>query len=84
MSAPFSLEPTSAGTAILTVPRENGAPVRLELDPSATRELRDGIDAAVALGARGGQGPAHRFTVGDATVTISATPGGSVNLRVDR
>ena len=34
-------------------------------------------------GVAGGQGPAHRFEVGDATVTVSAVPGGSVHLRID-
>jgi hypothetical protein len=60
------------------------APVRLELDEIAARELRDGIDAAVALGASGGHGTAHEFAVGDATVTVSAATDSSVNLRIDR
>jgi hypothetical protein len=84
MSAPFSLQVGDNGNAILTVPRPDGPPERLELDGTAARELRDGVDAAVALGASGGQGPAHRFAVGDATVTVSAVAGGSVNLRIDR
>jgi hypothetical protein len=79
----FTLEPNPSGGAILTVAGANGAPVRLELDQAAVRELRDGIDAAVALGARGGQGPAYRFAVGDATVTVSAVPGGAVHLHID-
>jgi hypothetical protein len=84
MSAPFTLQAAGDGTAILTVPGPDGTPARLTLDAAAARELRDGVDAAVALGARGGLGPAHRFAVGDATVTVSAVPGGSVNLRIDR
>ena len=84
MDAPFTLEPGADGSAILTVPAPGGAPARLTLDQSALRELREGLDAAVARGAAGGQGPAHRFAVGDATVTVSAVPGGSVNLRIDR
>jgi alpha-D-ribose 1-methylphosphonate 5-triphosphate synthase subunit PhnG len=79
MDAPFTLEPGADGSAILTVP-----PARLTLDQEALRELRAGIDAAVARGAVGGQGAVHRFEVGDATVTVSAVPGGSVNLRIDR
>jgi hypothetical protein len=84
MSAPFTLQASGEGTAILTVPMPGAAPVRLELDEAAARELRDGIDAAVALGASGGQGPVHTFAVGDATVTVAAAPGGSLNLRIDR
>jgi hypothetical protein len=84
VSAPFSLQAGDNGTAILTVPTPGGEPARLTLDQAAARELRDGVDAAVALGAAGGQGPAHRFAVGDATVTVSAVAGGSVNLRIDR
>ena len=84
MDAPFTLEPGADGSATLTVPVRGGAPSRLTLDQAALREFRDGIDAAVARGAAGGQGPAHRFEVGDATVTVSATPDGSVNLRIDR
>jgi hypothetical protein len=79
MNAPFTLEPGADGSAILTV-----GPSRLTLDPAGLSELRDAIDAAVARGAAGGQGPAHRFDVGDATVTVSAVSGGSVNLRIDR
>lgn len=74
----FTLEANASGGATLTV---DGA--RLALDQAELRELRDGIDAAVALGARGGQGPAHRFTVGGATVTVSAAPGGAVRLHID-
>ena len=84
MEPSFTLEPGADGSAILTVPALDAAPSRLTLDQAALRELRDGIDAAVARGAAGGQGPAHRFAVGDATVTVSAVPGGSVNLRIDR
>jgi len=84
MSAPFTFEANGDGTTTLVVPAPGGEPARLKLDAAASRELRDGLDAAVALGARGGQGPAHRFAVGDATVTVSAVPGGSVNLRIDR
>jgi hypothetical protein len=84
MDAPFTLKPGADGSAILTVPVPGAAPSRLTLDQAALRELRDGIDAAVAHGAAGGQGPAHRFDVGDATVTVSAVSGGSVNLRIDR
>jgi hypothetical protein len=84
MKAPFTLEPAAGGGAILTVPASGAEPSRLTLDQAALQELRDGIDAAVARGAAGGQGPAHRFAVGDATVTVSAVPGGSVNLRIDR
>jgi hypothetical protein len=84
MDAPFTLEPGPDGSAILTVPARDAAPSRLTLDQAGLRELRDGIDAAVARGAAGGQGVVHRFEVGDATVTVSAMPGGSVNLRIDR
>jgi hypothetical protein len=84
MTAPFTLQAGENGAAILTVPTPGGEPARLTLDQAAARELRDGVDAAVALGASGGQGPVHRFTVGDATVTVSAVPGGSINLRIDR
>ena len=45
MDAPFTLEPAPGG-AILTVDE-----ARLTLDQEALRELRDGIDAAVARGA---------------------------------
>ena len=78
MDAPFTLEPAPGG-AILTVDE-----ARLTLDQEALRALRDGIDAAVARGAAGGQGPVSEFGVGDATVTVSAVPGGSVKLRIDR
>jgi hypothetical protein len=74
----FTLEPGPDGSAILAV---EGA--RLTLDQTALRELRDGIDAAVARGAAGGQGPVHEFAVGHAVVTVSAVPGGSVQLRID-
>jgi hypothetical protein len=84
MSAPFTFEANPDGTTTLVVPSPGGAPARLKLDAAAARELRDGMDAAVALGVSGGQGPAHQFAVGDATVTVSAVPGGSVNLRIDR
>jgi hypothetical protein len=84
MDAPFTLEPGADGSAVLTVPSREGTPSRLTLDQAALRELRDGIDAAVARGAAGGQGVVHRFEVGDATVTVSAVPGGSVHLRIDR
>jgi hypothetical protein len=84
MDAPFTLEPGADGSAILTVPARDAAPSRLTLDQAGLRELREGIDAAVARGAAGGQGAVHRFEVGDATVTVSAMPGGSVNLRIDR
>lgn len=80
----FTLEPGPDGTAVLTVPAPDGSASRLTLDQEGLKELRDGIDAAVTRGALGGQGPAHRFEVGDATVTVSAVPGGSVNLRIDR
>ena len=76
----FTLEPGADGSATLTVP-DGG---RLTLDQAALRELRQGLDLAVARGVAGGQGPAHRFEVGDATVTVSAVPGGSVHLRIDR
>ena len=75
----FTLEPGPDGTAILTVDS-----AKLTLDQAGLRELRDGIDAAVARGAAGGQGPVSEFGVGDATVTVSAVPGGSVKLRIDR
>jgi hypothetical protein len=84
MDSPFTLEPGADGSAILTVPARGAAPSRLTLDQAGLRELRDGIDLAVTRGAAGGQGPSHRFEVGDATVTVSAVPGGSVNLRIDR
>jgi hypothetical protein len=85
MDAPFTLEPAADGSAVLTVPGAPGAgPSRLTLDPDGLRALRDGLDAAVALGARGGAGPAHAFAAGDATVTVSAVAGGSVGLRIDR
>jgi len=74
----FTLEPTNDGGAVLTV-----HDTRLKLDQAGLQELRDGIDAAVARGAAGGHGPAHRFEAGGATVTVSAVPGGSVNLRID-
>jgi hypothetical protein len=80
----FTLEPGADGSAILTVPAPGGESSRLTLDQAALRELRDGLDAAAARGATGGQGPVHRFAVGDATVTVSAVVGGSVNLRIDR
>jgi hypothetical protein len=79
MDAPFTLEPGPAGTAILVVDD-----ARLTLDQDALRELRDAIDAAVARGAAGGQGPVAEFAVGDAVVTVSARPGGTVGLRIDR
>ncbi len=84
MSAPFTFEANDDGTTTLVVPASSGEPARLKLDAAAARELRDGMDAAVALGVSGGRGPAHQFAVGDATVTVSAVPGGSVNLRIDR
>ena len=80
----FTLEPGPDGSAVLTVPSPGGAPSRLTLDQDGLRELRDGLDAAAARGATGGRGPVHRFAVGDATVTVSAVSGGSVNLRIDR
>jgi hypothetical protein len=79
MEAPFTLDPGPDGSAVLTVDE-----ARLTLDQAALRELRDGIDAAVARGAAGGQGPVAEFAVGDAVVTVSARPGGSVHLRIDR
>jgi hypothetical protein len=75
----FTLDPGPDGSAVLTVDE-----ARLTLDQAALRELRDGIDAAVARGAAGGQGPVAEFAVGDAVVTVSARPGGSVSLRIDR
>jgi hypothetical protein len=84
MDAPFKLEAQADGSAILTVPAQGAEPARLTLDQAGLRELRDGIDAAVARGAAGGQGPVHRFEVGDATVTVSAVSDGSVHLRIDR
>jgi hypothetical protein len=79
MDAPFTLEPGPDGSAVLTVDD-----ARLTLDQAGLRELRDGIDAAVARGAAGGQGVVHEFGAGDAVVTISAIPGGNVKLRIDR
>ena len=78
MDAPFTLEPAPRrrdpdGRRSAAHPRSGGL-----------RELRDGIDAAVARGAAGGQGPVSEFGVGDAAVTVSAVPGGSVKLRIDR
>ena len=75
----FTLEPGPDGSAVLAL-----EDARLTLDQTALRELRDGIDAAVARGAAGGQGTVHEFAVGDAVVTVSAVPGGSVKLRIDR
>ncbi|MBE2318681.1 hypothetical protein DVA67_022075 [Solirubrobacter sp. CPCC 204708] len=75
----FTLEPRPDGSAVLAVEE-----ARLTLDQAALRELRDGIDAAVARGAAGGQGPVSEFAVGDAVVTVSAVPGGAVKLRIDR
>ena len=79
MDAPFTLEPGPDGSAVLIV-----EDARLTLDQAGLRELRDGIDLAVARGAAGGQGPVHEFAAGDATVTVSAVRGGSVQLRIDR
>lgn len=79
MDVPFTLEPGPDGSATLVVDD-----ARLTLDQAGLRELRDGIDSAVARGAAGGQGPVHEFAAGDAVVTISAVPGGSVKLRIDR
>jgi len=59
------------------------AALRLDRPYPSLSDAARGL-AAVARGAAGGQGPAHRFEVGDATVTVSATPDGSVNLRIDR
>jgi hypothetical protein len=78
MDAPFTLEPGPDGTAVLTVDE-----ARLTLDQDGLRELRDGIDAAVARGAAGGQGIVHEFEAGGALVTISAVPGGAVKLRIE-
>ena len=79
MDAPFTLTPGPDGSAVLTVDE-----AQLTLDQAALRELRDGIDAAVARGAAGGQGIVHEFEAGNAVVTVSAVPGGSVKLRIDR
>ena len=79
MDVPFTLEPGRDGSAVLTVDE-----ARLTLDQNGLRELRDGIDAAVARGAAGGQGVVREFEAGNAVVTISAVPGGSVKLRIDR
>jgi hypothetical protein len=79
MDAPFTLTPGPDGSAVLTVDD-----AQLTLDQAGLRELRDGIDAAVARGAAGGQGIVHEFEAGNAVVTVSAVPGGSVKLRIDR
>lgn len=78
MDAPFTLDPGPDGTAVLTVDE-----ARLTLDQGGLRQLRDAIDAAVARGAAGGQGAVSEFAVGDATVIVSARPGGSVVLRIE-
>jgi hypothetical protein len=52
------------------------------LDQPALRALRDGIDAAVARGAAGGEGAVAEVEAGGATVTVIAVRGGSVRLRV--
>lgn len=75
----FTLEPGPEGSAVLVV-----EDARLTLDQEGLRDLRDGIDLAVARGAAGGQGAVHQFAAGDATVTVSAVPGGSVRLHIDR
>ena len=74
----FTLEPGPDGSAVLVLDS-----ARLTLDQAGLRELRDGIDAAVARGAAGGQGPVHEFEAGGAVVTVSAVPGGSVQLRIE-
>ena len=76
---PFTLEPGPDGSAVLTVDE-----ARLTLDQAGLRRLRDAIDEAVARGAAGGQGLVSEFEAGDAVVTVSAVPGGSVRLRIDR
>lgn len=78
MDAPFTLQPGPDGTAVLIVDE-----ARLTLDQDGLRALRDAIDAAVARGAAGGQGPVSEFEVGTATVIVSARPGGSVVLRIE-
>jgi hypothetical protein len=82
---PFKLERAADGSAVLTtVPEGSSEPARLRLDDDALRALRDGIDAAVARGASGGEGAVAEFAADGAVVTVIAVPGGSVRLRVER
>src|SRR4051812_17478580 len=80
----FDGEPQPDGTSVLVIPaRDGGAAARLELDAAAARELRDGIDAAVARGTSGGEGAVAQLHAGGSTVTISAVRGGGVRLLVE-
>jgi hypothetical protein len=82
---PFSLERSPDGTAVLTaLPEGSSEPVRIRLDDDALRALRDGVDAAVARGAGGGEGAVAEFGADGGIVTVIAVPGGSVRLRVER
>ncbi|MEA2291251.1 MAG: hypothetical protein QOF17_271 [Solirubrobacteraceae bacterium] len=82
--APFRLDVAPDGTPTLTVTSDDADPVRVRLDDASLRALRDGVDAAAARAATGGQGAVAEFGADGATISVIAAAGGAVRLRVER